>query len=179
MRYFIAHLLRGPIAEYHRMLVYDVATRFDLKISAGYFPSHITIKEPFEATAERIDDLKNMLVAFSRTYHIAPFTIYGFGCFGDRVIFLDVTLSTEASRISADLQDVVIKNLVLLWGKYEPLKNFHLTIAKNDVAEKFDDIWGYLMTKHTPTFNLSFDNIALFRREEDAWVVESIYPLSP
>lgn len=176
MRYFIAHLLRGTIAEYHRALVYDVAARFDLKISAGYFPSHISLKEPFE-----IDDvsvIRNKIKESAAAHHASPFTIRGFGHFDNQVIFLDVILSKEILHTVRGLQNAVGEIPEIPWGEYEPLKNFHLTVAKNDITKKFDEVWKYLTEMNAPKFDLLFDNVALFLSKDDKWVVDSVYPLN-
>lgn len=176
MRYFIAHLPSGPIEKFHYDLVHDVALHFGLKVRAGYFPTHITIKAPFETEDTTV--LKAELKKFTKSHHASTFSIHNFGHFGDNVIFLDVTLPEETSLTVTALQDTLKQLPELSWGEHEPLRHLHITVAKKDIAEKFDDIWNYLREKRAPQFDLLFDNIALLRFENDVWVVDSTYPLT-
>ncbi|OHA80069.1 MAG: hypothetical protein A2747_00385 [Candidatus Yonathbacteria bacterium RIFCSPHIGHO2_01_FULL_44_41] len=176
MRYFIAHLVKNPAAEYHRALVQYIAKRFDLKISAGYFPTHITLKAPFET--QDITEAKDVLEKFTATHHALPFAVRGFGHFQNNVIFLDVELPQETSRAVKELQWALNSVPEIQWGEHEPLENLHITVAKKDIIKKFDNIWGYIEEKDIPQFDLLFDNIALLRFEDDVWIVDSVYALS-
>lgn len=178
MRYFIAHLPKGPIVGYHRGIVQDVASRFHLGIDSSLFPTHFTIKAPFEI--EEIDSVKNVLGEFAKTHSPYYFDVYKFGHFDNNVIYLNVRLHQKANNVLVTrLQDTLKELPGLTWGEYEPLRKFHITVAKKGIAEKFDDIWDYVQEKPTPHFELLFDNVALLRKENSAWVVDSFYPLSP
>lgn len=176
MRYFIAHLVDGSVAQYHRTLVEDVAAQFNLEIIRGQFPTHITLKAPFES-----DDavaIKNVLKKFMVTHYAQPFTICGFGHFQNKVVFLDVELPQNTSRVVKELQWALNGIHDIQWGAHEPLENLHVTIAKKSIAEKFDSIWEYLCEKEPLQFDLLLDNVALLRFENDAWVVDSVYVLN-
>lgn len=182
MRYFIAHVLESHVAENHRALVEDIAARFDLKVTPGYFPTHLTLKAPFEATPEQIDSVKNLLNSFSHMFREsgrpAQFIVHDFKHFERLVVALDVQLSAQASLLTSTLNRMLMAYSWLTWGNHEPLKNFHITIAKNNIEGKFDQIWSYLKQRGAPHFDLMFDNIALLKLENDAWVVDSMYKLN-
>ncbi|MCK9345143.1 MAG: 2'-5' RNA ligase family protein [Candidatus Pacebacteria bacterium] len=174
-RYFIAHLLAAPVAKYHEGLVRELAEKFDLKMSSGYFPTHITLKAPFEADDEEIPAVRQALQETTQTSVAPGYTICGFGHLGRRVITLDVVHSREAEY----MHDRLIKKLkaipFLTWGSHEPIMHLHITLAKKDIEPKFDKVWEYLKQKETPAFHRSLDNIVLLRKENDAWVVDSQY----
>lgn len=177
MRYCIAHLVQGTAKKYHHALVEDVASRFDLKLKPEYFPSHITLKAPFEK-----DDLtivKIELEKFADAHHVHPFVIHKFGHFERSAIFLEASLPEETARVAHGLQNALRKQTPQTsWRDYEAHKNFHLTITK-DASEKFVDIWNYLKEAGAPQFELPFDNIALLHLKDGAWSTDHVYHLKP
>lgn len=176
MRYFIAHLLNDSVAKYHHSLVYELSDRFDINISKGLFPTHFTIKAPFDT--DDTTAIKNELEKFASVHYAPSFTIQNFGHFNKRVIFLDVSLNEILSTVVWDIQNTIKKIPGLSWGEHEPLKNLHITVTKNFDVTKFDAVWRYLTQKTAPLFELSFDNIALLRLENNVWTVDSIYYLN-
>lgn len=176
MRYFIAYLASKPLAEYHQTLVKELAEKFGLEISGGYFPTHITLKAPFDI--DNVTAIKDELGNFASVHYAPSFTIQNFGHFDRKVIFLNVSLNEILSTVTWDLQNMLMQTLNLSWGKHEPLMASHVTVAKKIDTTKFDVIWNHLMQKDVPSFDLSFDNIALLRLEKDVWVVDSVYFLN-
>lgn len=176
MRYFIAYLLDDSVTKYHHSLVNELSERFDLNIGIGLFPTHITLKAPFVVID--VTEIKEALREFASTHYAPSFTIQKFGCFDKRVVFLDVSLNEILSTVVWDMQNAIKKIPNLSWGEHEPLKNLHITVAKNFDSTKFNAIWSYLMQKNAPLFELSFNNIALLRLENNVWVVDSIYYLN-
>lgn len=176
MRYFIAYLLDDSVAKYHHSLVNELSERFDLNIGTGLFPTHITIKAPFDT--DDATEIKEALRKVASTHYAPSFTLQNFGYFDKRAVFLDVSLNEILSTVVWDVQNAIKKVPDLQWREHEPLKNLHVTVAKNFDSTKFNAIWGYLMQKNAPLFELSFDNIALLRLENNVWVVDNIYPLN-
>lgn len=176
MRYFIAYLASKPLAEYHQALVKELAEKFGLEIGAGYFPTHITLKAPFDLNDATV--IKDALEKFASVHYAPSFTIKNFGHFDRKVIFLDVSLNEILSTITWDLQNTLKQIHNLSWREHEPLRNFHVFVAKRIDTMKFDAIWSHLMQKKVPSFDLLFDNITLLRLENDAWVVDSVYQLN-
>ncbi len=176
MRYFIAHIIQGPIAIYHRNIVEDIATQFGTTTSAGYFPSHITLKAPFEMSDTAI--VEQLLKEFASGSHAFPFKLRGFGHFDNSVIFFDTDMPHEARVAIEGLQQSLRTVPDLSWGEQEPLKNFHLTVAKQLTPEQFEKISAYLVEKHH-YFEVLFDNVTLLRFEDGKWVASLSFPLLP
>lgn len=176
MRYFIAYLLDDSVAKYHHSLVNELSERFELSIGIGLFPTHITIKAPFDT--DDATEIKEVLREFASTHYSPSFTIQKFGCFNKKVVFLDVSPNEMLSTIVWDVQNAIKKIPDLSCGEHEPLKNLHITVTKNFDSAKFNAICRYLMQKNAPLFELSFNNIALLRLENNVWVVDSIYYLN-
>jgi len=177
MRYCIAHLVQGAAKKHHHTLVEDIASRFDLKLRPEYFPSHITLKAPFEKDDLSIVELE--LEKFAEAHHVHPFVIHKFGHFERSAIFLETSFPRETARVAHGLQNALRKQTPQTsWRDYEAHKNFHLTVTK-DASEKFEDIWEYLKEMGSPQFELLFDNIALLHFQDGAWSVDKVYQLKP
>lgn len=178
-RYFIAHIANKRLAEYHHRNTKDLARKFNLLEGSGFYPSHITLKAPFEATNDEISAVKWVLQKITKDAYSPPFVAQGFGHFGRRILTIDVVHSIELEILHLRL----IKGLESLpfvkWRDHEPITHLHLTIAKGAISEKFDEIWEYLKQQETPAFHCRLDNIAILRFENGQWVVDETYQLNP
>lgn len=175
-RYFIAYVLSGPAAEYHRTLVQNIGEHFGLPTGPRYFPSHWTIKAPFEATFEEISEVRAILSSLPRTFRAAPFTIQGFGHFGRRIITLDILPSSPMEHAVKKIQESLKTLPWMEWGAHEPIFHFHVTLAKKFPTERFDVIWEYVQKYGTPRFNCIFNEITILRYHNNEWVLDRAYP---
>lgn len=177
MRYFVAGILKGQVAEYHQKLAEEVATMFGLPMRASYLPSHYTFKAPFDATPEQIEELKPFLHTFSQQHRPTQFKIHGFGHLGRALVTLDLLHSKEMEGTVSQLNEVLRGFSWVSWSSHEPIFHFHVTIA-NDTTWGFDEIWKHLKEKQTPHFDLYFDGFALLSHKDGVWAVDSTYPFS-
>ncbi|MFZ2832029.1 MAG: 2'-5' RNA ligase family protein [Minisyncoccia bacterium] len=179
-RYFIAVLPEGHLPQYHRALSENLSKKFDVPKSRSLLTPHITLKAPFEASAEDLVSLKRMLALFSEEQsngrrNKIPFWIKGYGHLGRRVITLDVVPSLQMVRAVSNMQERLSDFPWMTWGSHEPIFHFHVTLLNRDLDEKFDVIWDFLQKMSPPKFDLLYDNIALLRKEETRWIVDTIY----
>lgn len=174
-RYFIAHIPPENISKYHKELVGKLAKKFELETSAGYFPTHITLKAPFEATEEDIIEIKHKLQEIAHEDTHPTYVVQGFGHLGRGIITLDIIHSHEFECFHKKLTGALKSLPFMMWSNHEPIMHTHITLAKKDVEVKFDEVWGYLKQKSSPSFSGALDNIALLRREDSGWVVDSLY----
>lgn len=54
----------------------------------------------------------------------------------------------------------------------------HATLAFRLSPEKITTIWNYVATLEKPNFTALFDNITLFRFENEKWVVEKKFAIT-
>lgn len=179
MRYFIAHIASKPLADYHQMLTKELIEKFGIKTNVDNSPAHITLKAPFETTDEEISYVKQTLQEITQGTFSLFFVAQGFGHFGRRIVTVDVIHSHEVEHFHLMLTQALKKLPFVKWADHEPIMHLHLTIAKGDLSEKFDEIWEYVKQKETPAFHCRLDNIALFRFENNHWVVDTTYALNP
>ncbi|MFA5997608.1 MAG: 2'-5' RNA ligase family protein [Candidatus Paceibacterota bacterium] len=177
--YFIAHLLGAPVAKYHGELVEELAKKFDLEVSKGYFPTHITHKAPFEADEDEIVRVKDSLQRAVQDWEAGSYVVQGFSHFGRQIISLDIVHSIEVEDFHQLLIEKLMKLRFLDWLGHEPVMALHIALAKKGLIEKFDEVWDYLQQKQTPAFHRSLDNIALLRLDGNVWVIDSFYTIGP
>lgn len=178
MRYILPCLFTGPVRAYHRELVEEIATRFDLPFTHRQdIPAHFTVKYHFE-TGD-IAPVEALLQTFARANHPAPVGVGGFGHFDEDVIWIDVALSAAARALLASLHAALRRLAWLPWGPHdgEHLRP-HMTVAEY-CRPRFADLWAYLPVRERH-FDAAFDNVTLLRQvgEEDGiarWAVHRTF----
>ncbi|MCK9345142.1 MAG: 2'-5' RNA ligase family protein [Candidatus Pacebacteria bacterium] len=173
MRYSIVHLPEGTVKRYHYALVQDIAKRFSLSVNTEFFPTHVTLKSPFEKADLMLTKIE--LEKFARAHHPHPFVVHGFGHFETDTIFLDVSLPRETERAVEGLRNAIRKQIPeTSWKAHESRKHFHITVAKG-VDEKFWAIWEYVNKKQVPEFVFPFNNVALLCLDGGKLTVDTIH----
>ncbi|MEK9177042.1 MAG: 2'-5' RNA ligase family protein [Patescibacteria group bacterium] len=177
MRYFIAHLLEGKAKMYHEALTRALSDRFALVPLHERVPPHLTVKIPFEADETEIKDMERVLRSFARTRAPAHVTLSDFGHFGFRTIYLDVARSPEATALTREALRVLRDNLP--WLPRPPLEGnkLHASVARFLPRQKFRRVWRLLEGMH-PRFTTTLDNLAILKREDKAWTVHTLIPLT-
>ena len=116
--------------------------------SAKKSPAHLTVVPPFKAEDELQDELKSFVDAYN--VGIVPFDIQikGFGAFGERVLFADVTPNQNLQELEQEcMKEFVEKFPSIIFG-LKPDFNPHVTIATRDIPEgKFGEAMEYLKTR--------------------------------
>ncbi len=177
MRYMIAHMIKGEARKYHEDLSHALAHHYHLRPVTASIDPHITVKAPFEALSTDLFDIERLIARFVDTYSPAEYTLSGFGNFGDRVIYMNVTAPTE---IVSAVEDFKGKLKELPWLEFRPHEDdtkFHASLAYPKDAEQTTEIVGRLSAGHAPAFTCSFDTITLLKRGDRRWEVVKDYHL--
>jgi 2'-5' RNA ligase len=178
MRYFIGDLIRGEAAEYYKATCADLATRFGAEDVSRIVAPHITVKAPFERREiETVDDVASLVA------ETAPISLSlsKWNHFGTRTIFLDaVNPSRELKEyLKSVLSQLRAIGLSLNHQELDP--HIHMSVARFLKPNQFEDIWKYLESMPAPQFDINFDNLTIFHKEnaeEKAWKVLKTFPLT-
>ena len=173
MRYVVVSVVKGEAGNFNNNLKKEVYQKFNAKSSK--LPAHFTIKSPFET--DNIVQLENTLDKFSKENYSAPYKIKGYDHFDDRVIFMKVIMSKEGKILHDNLIDSMSSidyiNFDKLDGKN---KIFHITISSKKIKNIFNDLLNYV--SYIPCdFNCNFDNICIYKWENNTWVLHKEYLL--
>ena len=173
MRYVVVSVVKGEAGNFNNNLRKEVYEKFNAKSSK--LPAHFTIKSPFEI--DNIVQLENTLDKFSKENYSAPYKIKGYDHFDDRVIFVKVIMSKEGKILHDNLIDSMSSidyiNFDKLDGKN---KIFHITISSKKIKNIFNDLLNYV--SYIPCdFNCNFDNICIYKWENNTWVLHKEYLL--
>jgi 2'-5' RNA ligase len=104
----------------------------------------------------------------------------GWGHFGTRTIFIDAPVTPTELKAFAEGTLGKLKAMGILVSPQEQSFHLHLSIARFLKPDQFDAIWKHLQTIPAPKFDLSFDNLTIFikeNREDKAWKVMKTFPL--
>lgn len=173
MRYVVVSVLKGKAGIFNNNLRKEVYKKFNAKSSK--LPAHFTIKSPFES--DDIIKLENTLDRFSKENYSTSYKVKGYDHFDDRVIFMKVFMSEEGKKLHDRLIDAMSKidyiNFDKLDGKN---KIFHITISSKKIKNIFNDLLSYV--NNIPCdFDCNFDNISIYRWENNTWVLHKEYIL--
>lgn len=172
MRYVIVSVVKGEGGNFNNELREDVYEKFKAKSSK--LPAHFTIKSPFEYDGD-ISELENILEDFAKKAKAKPYKINGFNHFNDRVIYMEVNMSKEAKkthdRLIGELEKLPYINFKKQDGKD---KVFHITITSKKLPPKYKEVWEYV-NEFKCDYVESFDNVTLYRWEDNTWKVQKEY----
>lgn len=119
--------------------------------------------------------MESVLESFVAERDKTPIKVEGFGKFRSDVIYIDVKVSEEAKKVHDELMDELIK---IPWVEFKSNegknKVFHCTIVSKRIQDKFKEIWDYV-NEFTCDFNLYFDNLSLYKWQDNTWVLYKKY----
>jgi len=177
MRYFIGNLIRGEVAEYYKATCADLASRFGIEDVSAIVGPHITVKSPFDR--HEIVTIDDTLALISDAPAI-PISLSKWGHFGNRTIFLDVVEPPVALK---DFMRNVLSKLRangIFLGPQESNPHIHMSIARFLKPLQYEEVWKYLEATPAPKFDIKFDNLTIFCKEnidDKAWKVLKTFPL--
>ena len=173
MRYVVVSVVKGKCGNFNNNLRKEVYEKFNVKSSK--LPAHFTIKSPFET--DDIYTLENTLDKFSKENYSKPYKVKGYDHFDDRVIYMKVFMSKEGQLLHDNLIDAMSNidyiNFDKLDGKN---KIFHITISSKKIRKVFNDLLNYV-SDIPCDFDCSFDNICIYKWENNTWVLHKEYKL--
>ncbi|OOM78158.1 hypothetical protein CLPUN_20170 [Clostridium puniceum] len=166
MRYVIVCVVKGEAGDFNNNLRKELLKNLNAKSSK--MPAHFTIKAPFEHKGE-IDELNDILEKFTKNAKAEPFSIAGYDHFDDRVVYMKVNMSKEAKAV----HDKLIENMsTISYINFEEKdgknKIFHVTLASKKLKFLYNKIWDYIQ-KYPCEFQCFFDNVTIYRWEEETW----------
>ena len=174
MRYVIVSVVKGNAGDFNNSLRKEIFQTFGAKSSK--LPAHFTIKSPFESG--NIKDLENILDSFSKKHKANPYKIKGYDKFDDRVIFMKVLMSKEGQKVHDELIDELSKIPYINFSSHDGKdKIFHVTISSKKIQKIFNDLWEYV-TPISCNFDCSFDNICIYKWENNTWKLHKEYTLN-
>ncbi len=173
MRYVIVSVVKGPAGNFNNNLRKEVFEKFGAKSSK--LPAHFTIKAPFEA--DDISDLDYLLKDFSNTHNAVSYKIKNYDHFDNRVVYMDVKMSKEGKILHDELIDELEKLPYINFQSHDHKnKVFHVTISSKKIQKIYYELWDYV-NQIPCDFNCKFDNISVFKWDNNTWVLHSEYLL--
>lgn len=173
MRYVIVSATKGIAGEFNNSLRKDVFKKFQVKSSK--LPAHFTIKSPFEC--DNISSLENTLKCFCENNKSAPYKVIGYNNFDNRVIYMEVFMSNSGKVTHDKLIDELSKLSYINFSDHDGKdKVFHITVASKKIQKNFIEIYNYAKDIDCH-FECSFDNISIFKWENNTWELHKEYLL--
>lgn len=170
MKYFIGHLLSKEVENYYKKITLDLSNKFGIKNLSEYIPPHFTFKPPFEFNNEEL--LKEEIRGVIKDLETFNIKIYDFGnfYFESRTIYLKPKNNED---IQNKLKDIILKtnNIGDKNIKARDPFELHISIARYLDHDKFEEIWSYLKLIEKPNIDREFNNLTLFVKENDNWIV--------
>ena len=166
MRYVIVSVVKGEAGKFNNHLRKDIFKKF--KARSSKLPAHFTIKSPFEYDGS-IKDLEYSIKEICSTEKAAPYIIDGYNHFDNRVIYMDVNMSTEGKNVHDKLIETLSKIPYINFTKSDGKdKIFHITLSSKKIQKIYTELWDYI-TRFKCTFECTFDNICIYKWEENTW----------
>jgi 2'-5' RNA ligase len=173
MRYVVVSVTKGDAGNFNSNLRKEVYKEFGAKSSK--LPAHFTIKSPFEV--DNISELDNILKNFSKNNKSTPYKIKGYDHFDDRVIYMKVFMSEEGQIVHNKLIDEMNKLDYINFSNHDGKdKIFHVTVTSKKIQKIFKEIYNYVKPI-TCDFDCVFDNISVFKWENNTWILYREYLL--
>lgn len=173
MRYVIVSVVKGDAGNFNNNMRKDVYEKFKAKSSK--LPAHFTIKSPFEYND--ISELEETLDKFSKDNEKAPYIIKGYNHFDNRVIYMDVIMSSQGKKLHDKLIDSLSNiHYMDISERDGKDKIFHITISSKKIQKIYDELWNYV-NKFPCNYNCCFDNISIYKWQDNTWILHREYLL--
>jgi len=174
MRYVVVCVLQGAAGAFNNQMRKEVWVK--LKAKSSKLPAHFTIKAPFEHDGP-ITALEGILESCCKEEKAEPFRLEGYGHFSDRVVYMNVNMSLGGKTMHDRFIDAMgVVPYVAFDEKDGKDKIFHVTVASKRIQPAFDKIWEYANSKPCD-FDCQFDNISIYKWQDNTWVLHRIYQL--
>lgn len=172
MQYFVGHLIEGEAGTWHATITNDIAEKFDTWRIQDICPSHITLFSTFEAENSKV--VEDVINAVLSDAHVGNYSIFEFDHFEDRAVFAKIRPDANVISLVQKLRGSLEQIPDIPEDKH-PYWEPHATLAFRLPPEEITKIWNYVLTLKKPDFTASFDNIAIFRFENEKWIVEKVF----
>jgi len=169
MKYFLGYLIKGEAKKFHQDLTKKISEKFGVSNVSARVPPHLTLKIPF--STNRISEVEDLLFNFCEKNEPTELKLYGFGHFGERVVFMKAHPSKEMEITVESLTRELETIKWLRLDKHDMNRNFHATLANYDIRPKYQAIWEYLMSLPPLNFDLYLDNLAVLIKKNNRWLI--------
>lgn len=172
MRYVIVSVIKGEAGDFNNNLRKEVYEKFRAKSSK--LPAHFTIKAPFEYDDDIIE-VEKSIEDYCIHHRREPLEIKGYNHFEDRVIYMDMVMSGKGKILHDGLIEEMSKvPYIEFTNKDGKDKIFHITISSKRIKSIYYDLWNYV-NKYPCNFQGYFDNVSIYRWENNTWVLHKEY----
>lgn len=165
MEYCLFCLHNKEIDKHRQDLVYKIYKQFGLKHTkkANNY-AHFTLKYKFKADSKQLDELKKVLLKFSKTHNKEKIKVGRFDNFHKRVVFVKVSQSPKVKKLISDLHKELRKLKWLTWqGNIEENGiHLHTTITEESNEKLYPKILNFLKGKEK-YFDSYFDNVSIMK----------------
>lgn len=177
MKYFIGYLIKGEAAEWQVNTAKKISEEFNTWKIYEKIPPHITVF--YLEGVEDISGIRSYIKEWVKKNKIpGNFCISGFDHFDDRVIFAKIDADEFVKKSIENLR-ADFKNLVNIKNESFPNWHPHSTLANQLNSDEINRIWKFVNKLEKPNFTIPFNNVTIFRYEDDQkWVVDELFELS-
>lgn len=165
MEYCINCLQNKEVDEYQKKLVNQISKKFGLKHTkkANNY-AHFTLKYKFKANAKQLEELKKVLLKFSKTHNKKKIKTGGFDSFRKDVVFIKVSQTQQVKTLISELHKELKKLKWITWqGNIEENGiHLHTTITEESNEKLYPKILNFLKGKEK-YFDSYFDNVSIMK----------------
>jgi 2'-5' RNA ligase len=156
----------GETKDYLKDIIRDIANRFDVHGAVRSRPvPHITLFGPYNTNAG--PKARRIVGDVCSDYNVVPYRLKGFDHFDNSVVYVDVVPSPELRQLRRDLsrrlRGISYNDRPWDANKYH---SFHVTVAKGDISDQFEEIWEYVTNEYSPDINEYATRITSLRGRE-------------
>lgn len=148
--YLVEVRLIGDLQGYLKAIAYDIADEFGVQSAVDPRPvPHITLFGPYDT--DRGTEARAAVRDVCSQFDLVPFRLNGFGHFRNDVIYVDIEPSPELRQLRRQLA-ARLRPICTEYQPYDVSKHyrFHITVAKNDIEQEFEEIWSYVIDEFAP-----------------------------
>ncbi|MBI2598058.1 MAG: 2'-5' RNA ligase family protein [Candidatus Diapherotrites archaeon] len=140
--YLIEFRFHGFARKYLKETIFGLSKKFGVKgVTKKRVVPHVTLFGPFKTKS--IKEVVRKIERVGRRYDLVPFTLTGFGHFGNKVVFVDIEPFDELQDLRKELAKFIVNLTQTKGHDFGDKFDFHATIAFKDIHGQFDKIWEY------------------------------------
>lgn len=175
-RFFIALLPPEDIQERVNEIKQYFAQVYQSR-AAQKSPPHITLQPPFEWQLDQLSVLEQSLLNFTKSQAPVPIILSGFGAFIPRVIYINVSKTSELMALQKSLVDYLKTSLEIVESgdKDRPFAP-HMTVAFRDLTKpNFRVAWPEFQNQQLE-FKFTASRLTLLIHDGQRWNINSEFP---
>lgn len=167
--YFIALVAPEEIDRKTLSWKIELQNQYGCKVALKS-PAHITLIPPYNMHPDLEQEVLGFLRQFSGSHTTLPFSVNGFGHFGNRTIFLAVEKNPQLQQLYSQLKHAFTNQFPGLHLQLHKDFHPHITIANRDIPrEAFPEMLSRFQQLEYQAAGI-FDAITLLRLEQGRWV---------